>query len=93
MRGWPDHTVHPPNTVLRGTPHQYKRPHSSLNISGAGVRNNQNTPSAPLNSAKGGEQQQQQQHQQQRRQQVDEPKAKKTKKAKKAKKMAKNKAN
>ena len=24
MRGWPDHTVHPPNTVLRGTPHQYK---------------------------------------------------------------------
>ena len=59
---------------------QQQRPHSSLNISGAGVRNNQNTPSAPLNSAKGGEQQQQQQHQQQRRQQVDEPKAKKTKK-------------
>jgi hypothetical protein len=25
LRGWPDHTVHPPNTVLRGTPHQYKR--------------------------------------------------------------------
>ncbi len=24
MRGWPDHTVHPPNTVLRGTPHQYR---------------------------------------------------------------------
>jgi hypothetical protein len=26
LRGWPDHTVHPPNTVLRGTPHQYIPP-------------------------------------------------------------------
>ncbi len=32
---------------------QQQRPHSSLNISGAGVRNNQNTPSAPLIPAKG----------------------------------------
>jgi hypothetical protein len=50
-----------------------QRPHSSLNISGAGVRSLPCTTPAPLNPAMGGKQQQQQQQQQQ---QVDDSQAK-----------------